>query len=199
MNILLRLVALTTIVWGCSVAAEAGTIGFRGPRPKAMIPWEYVFDVNGVEYEVESTARAYMAVYVTDDEPIEVRTHASGGGWQQTDVEELIGFHDGSRFKIVTYPSIRLFPRIYTQVYRWVGDSVGDNFGFNAQTEEYVDLVKSGIIDPVKVVRTALQDAASVAGLIITTEASIAEAPKKDAPAGGMPGGGMGGMGGMDF
>ena len=74
-----------------------------------------------------------------------------------------------------------------------------DNFGFNAQTEEYVDLVKAGIIDPVKVVRTALQDAASVAGLIITTEASIAEAPKKDAGGGGMPGGGMGGMGGMDF
>jgi chaperonin GroEL len=77
-------------------------------------------------------------------------------------------------------------------------ESKDDNFGFNAQTEEYVDLVKAGIIDPVKVVRTALQDAASVAGLIITTEASIAEAPKKDA-GGGMPGGGMGGMGGMDF
>ncbi|MBX3429462.1 MAG: chaperonin GroEL [Hyphomonadaceae bacterium] len=74
-----------------------------------------------------------------------------------------------------------------------------DNYGFNAQTEEYVDLVKEGIIDPVKVVRTALQDAASVAGLIITTEASIAEAPKKEAAGGGMPGGGMGGMGGMDF
>ncbi|WP_395644792.1 chaperonin GroEL [Terricaulis sp.] len=75
-------------------------------------------------------------------------------------------------------------------------DSKDDNFGFNAQTEEYVDMVKAGIIDPVKVVRTALQDAASVAGLIITTEASIAEAPKKPAP-GGAPGGGMGGMGGM--
>jgi chaperonin GroEL len=78
-------------------------------------------------------------------------------------------------------------------------ESKDDNYGFNAQTEEYVDLVKAGIIDPVKVVRTALQDAASVAGLIITTEASIAEAPKKDSGGGGMPGGGMGGMGGMDF
>ncbi|MBL8538147.1 MAG: chaperonin GroEL [Hyphomonadaceae bacterium] len=80
-------------------------------------------------------------------------------------------------------------------------DSKDDNFGFNAQTEEYVDMVKSGIIDPVKVVRTALQDAASVAGLIITTEATIAEAPKKDkgGAGGGMPGGGMGGMGDMDF
>ncbi|MEL6280923.1 MAG: chaperonin GroEL, partial [Pseudomonadota bacterium] len=71
--------------------------------------------------------------------------------------------------------------------------------GYNAQTEEYVDMISTGIIDPAKVVRTALQDAASVAGLLITTEAMVAEAPKKDAsPAGGMPDmGGMGGMGGM--
>ena len=73
-------------------------------------------------------------------------------------------------------------------------------FGFNAQTEEYGDLVKMGVIDPAKVVRTALQDAASVAGILITTEAAVADAPKKTAPAaGGMPGGGMGGMGDMDF
>jgi len=73
-------------------------------------------------------------------------------------------------------------------------------FGFNAQTEEYVDLVQAGVIDPAKVVRTALQDAASVSGLLITTEAAIVEAPKKGgAAAGGMPGGGMGGMGDMDF
>jgi chaperonin GroEL len=71
-------------------------------------------------------------------------------------------------------------------------------FGYNAQTEEYGDLVKLGIIDPTKVVRTALQDAASVAGLLITTEAIVTELPKKDAPP--LPGGGgMGGMGGMDF
>jgi chaperonin GroEL len=72
-------------------------------------------------------------------------------------------------------------------------------FGFNAQTEQYVDLVADGVIDPAKVVRTALQDAASVAGILITTEAAVAEAPKKDAPAPAMPGGGMGGRGGMDF
>ncbi len=72
-------------------------------------------------------------------------------------------------------------------------------FGFNAQTEEYVDMVKAGVIDPAKVVRTALQDAASVAGLLITTEAAIVEAPKKGGQGGGMPGGGMGGMGDMDF
>ena len=67
-------------------------------------------------------------------------------------------------------------------------------FGFNAQTEEYVDLVAAGVIDPTKVVRTALQDAASVAGLMITTEAAVAEAPKKDAGARQMAGGGMGDM-----
>ena len=75
-------------------------------------------------------------------------------------------------------------------------------FGFNAQTDEYVDMIKAGIVDPAKVVRTALQDAASVAGLLITTEAMIAEAPKKEAGhshGGGGMGGGMGGMGGMDF
>ncbi|ASY55453.1 MULTISPECIES: chaperonin GroEL [Sinorhizobium] len=71
-----------------------------------------------------------------------------------------------------------------------------DDFGYNAQTGEYGDMIAMGIIDPVKVVRTALQDAASVAGLLVTTEAMIAELPKKDAPA--MPGG-MGGMGGMDM
>jgi chaperonin GroEL len=70
------------------------------------------------------------------------------------------------------------------------------NYGFNAQTEEYVDMLGAGIVDPAKVVRVALQDAASIAGLLITTEAMIAEAPKKEsAPA--MPGGG--GMGGMDY
>ncbi|MBQ1541736.1 chaperonin GroEL [Caulobacter sp. CCUG 60055] len=67
-------------------------------------------------------------------------------------------------------------------------------FGFNAQTEQYVDLVADGVIDPAKVVRTALQDAASVSGLLITTEAGIVEAPKKNAPAPAMPGGGMGDM-----
>jgi chaperonin GroEL len=70
-------------------------------------------------------------------------------------------------------------------------------YGYNAQTGEYGDLMKLGIIDPTKVVRTALQDAASVAGLVITTEAIVVEAPKKESPA--MPGGGMGGMGGMDY
>ncbi|MCI5043962.1 MAG: chaperonin GroEL [Aquisalinus sp.] len=72
------------------------------------------------------------------------------------------------------------------------------SFGFNAQTDEFTDLIAAGIVDPAKVVRTALQDAASVAGLLITTEAMIAEAPKKDAAAPAMPDmGGMGGMGGM--
>jgi chaperonin GroEL len=82
-----------------------------------------------------------------------------------------------------------------------VMENASNTYGFNAQTEEYGDLVASGVIDPAKVVRTALQDAASIAGLLITTEAAIVEAPKKasGAGAGGMPGGGMGGMGDMDF
>jgi chaperonin GroEL len=71
-------------------------------------------------------------------------------------------------------------------------------FGFNAQTEEYGDMFKFGVIDPAKVVRTALQDAASIAGLLITTEAMVADRPSKEGSGGGMPDmGGMGGMGGM--
>ena len=74
------------------------------------------------------------------------------------------------------------------------------NHGYNAQSDKYEDLVKAGIIDPTKVVRTALQDAASVAGLLVTTEAMIADKPeKKDAPMPGGDMGGMGGMGGMGF
>ena len=77
------------------------------------------------------------------------------------------------------------------------------SFGFDAQKLDYVDMVKAGIIDPTKVVRTALQDAASVAGLMITTEAIITDKPDDNKPAAGGPGGGMGGMGGgmgdMDF
>ena len=72
------------------------------------------------------------------------------------------------------------------------------NFGFNAQTEEYEDLIKAGVIDPTKVVRTALQNAASVASLLLTTEAMVAEKPEAKGDGGGMPAGGMpGGMGGM--
>jgi chaperonin GroEL len=71
------------------------------------------------------------------------------------------------------------------------------NWGFDAQSGEFKDLVKAGIIDPTKVVRVALQHAASVSGLLVTTEAMIAERPEKKAPVGGAPGGGMGGMGGM--
>ena len=79
-----------------------------------------------------------------------------------------------------------------------VRESSDKNFGFNAQTEEYGDMFAFGVIDPAKVVRTALEDAASVAGLLITTEAAVSEVPEDKPAAGGMPGG-MGGMGGMDF
>ena len=77
-------------------------------------------------------------------------------------------------------------------------DQADTNFGYDAQKGEFTDLVAAGIIDPVKVVRTALQDAASIAGLLITTEAMIAEKPEKKAAPGGMPGG-MGGMDDMGF
>jgi chaperonin GroEL len=76
-------------------------------------------------------------------------------------------------------------------------ENKSETFGFDAQTENYVDLVDKGIVDPAKVVRAALQDAASVAGLLVTTEAMVAELPKKQSPMPAMPGGG--GMGGMDY
>jgi chaperonin GroEL len=87
----------------------------------------------------------------------------------------------------------------------WEGSIVLDRiknnkgaYGFNAAKEEFEDLIKAGIVDPTKVVRTALQNAASVAGLLLTTEAMVAEKPEdKTAAPPGMPPGGMGGMGGM--
>ena len=77
-------------------------------------------------------------------------------------------------------------------------ENASASYGFNAQTEEYVDMIQAGVIDPAKVVRAALQNAASVASLLITTEAAITDAPKKGGSAPSMPGGG-GGMGDMDF
>ena len=77
-------------------------------------------------------------------------------------------------------------------------ESTDTNYGYDAQKNEFTDMVKSGIIDPVKVVRSALQFAASVAGLLVTTEAMVAEKPEKKAPQ-MQGGGGMGGMGDMDF
>src|ERR1700723_33625 len=78
-------------------------------------------------------------------------------------------------------------------------ENKSQTFGFDAQTEQYVDMLSAGIVDPTKVVGVALQDAASVAGLMVTTEAMVAERPKADAPAMPGGGGGMGGMGGMDY
>jgi len=78
-------------------------------------------------------------------------------------------------------------------------DQKSSTYGYNAQTEEYVDLIEAGIVDPTKVVRIALQNAASVAALLVTTEAMIADRPKKDAGPAMPGGGGMGGMGDMDY
>jgi chaperonin GroEL len=78
-------------------------------------------------------------------------------------------------------------------------ENKSETFGFDAQSENYVDMFDKGIVDPAKVVRAALQDAASVAGLLVTTEAMVAELPKEKPAMPAMPGGGMGGMGGMDY
>jgi chaperonin GroEL len=107
---------------------------------------------------------------------------------------------------------VRIVQKALEEPLRWIADNAGADgsvvldkvkngkgaFGFNAAAEEFEDLVKAGIVDPTKVVRTALQDASSVAGLLITTEAMVAEVPKKQSPP-MMPPGGGGGMGGMDF
>ena len=85
-------------------------------------------------------------------------------------------------------------------VYHKVAESKDINYGYNAATDEYGDMLKMGILDPTKVTRIALQNAASIAGLMITTEAMIAELPKdEEKMSGGGMGGGMGGMGGMDM
>jgi len=109
---------------------------------------------------------------------------------------------------------IKIVLRALEEPLRWIVANAGDepsvvlnkvvegkgNFGYNAQTSQYGDLMEMGVVDPTKVARCALQNAASVAGLILTTDAMVAEAPKEDAGHGGHGhGGGMGGMGGMDM
>jgi chaperonin GroEL len=109
---------------------------------------------------------------------------------------------------------IKIVARALEEPMRWIAANAGDepsvvmnkvaegkgNFGYNAQTGQYGDLVEMGVLDPTKVTRYALQNAASVAGLILTTDAMVAELPKDEhAHGGGMGGGGMGGMGGMDM
>ena len=85
-------------------------------------------------------------------------------------------------------------PRAWARDRRQILEKDQYAYGFDAQNSEYVNLVSKGIIDPTKVVRAALQNAASIAGLLITTEAMVAERPRKDSGAPAMPGGGMGGM-----
>jgi len=106
---------------------------------------------------------------------------------------------------------VRIVRRALEDPLRWIANNAGwegsivldkvknnkGSFGFNAASEEFEDLMKAGIVDPTKVVRTALQNASSVAGLLLTTEAMVAEKPEEKAPPAMPPGGGMGGMGGM--
>jgi chaperonin GroEL len=109
---------------------------------------------------------------------------------------------------------IKIVARALEEPLRWIAANAGDepsvvvnkvlegkgNYGYNAQTGEYGDMVETGVLDPTKVARCALQNAASVAGLILTTDAMVAESPKEDSGGGGGHGhGGMGGMGGMDM
>ncbi len=104
--------------------------------------------------------------------------------------------------KAILYPARQIAENSGTDGSIVVGkllDSSDTNFGYDAQKGEFTDMIRAGIIDPTKVVRHALQDAASVAGLLITTEAMVAEKPEPKAAPGMPPGGGMGGMGGMDF
>ena len=109
---------------------------------------------------------------------------------------------------------VELVRKALVEPLRWIATNAGhdgsivvervkegkDAYGFNAQTEQFEDMIPAGVIDPKKVVRCALQNAASVSSLLITTEAMVAEKPEKEPPPampGGMPPGGMGGMGGM--
>ncbi len=104
--------------------------------------------------------------------------------------------------KAILYPARQIAENSGTDGSIVVGkllDSSDTNFGYDAQKGEFTDMIRAGIIDPTKVVRHALQDAASVAGLLITTEAMVAEKPEPKSAPGMPPGGGMGGMGGMDF
>ncbi len=104
--------------------------------------------------------------------------------------------------KAILYPARQIAENSGTDGSIIVGkllDSKDPNYGYDAQKGEFTDMIRAGIIDPTKVVRHALQDAASVAGLLITTEAMVAERPEPKGPPAMPPGGGMGGMGGMDF
>ena len=94
---------------------------------------------------------------------------------------------------------MRTRPHGFGDVVGKLTDKGDPNFGYDAQLGDYKDMVAAGIIDPTKVVRVALQDAASVAGLLITTEGMVADRPEPKGAAGMPPGGGMGGMGGMDY
>jgi chaperonin GroEL len=124
----------------------------------------------------------------------------------------LDGLEDGLREQDQK-AGVKVIRRAVEEPLRWIAQNAGIDgaividkvangkgpFGFNAQSEEYEDLMKAGVIDPTKVVRSALQNAASVASLLLTTEAMIADKPEKKKGMPGMPPGGMGGMGDMDM
>jgi chaperonin GroEL len=136
-----------------------------------------------------------------------------GGGVALLRARTALDGLDGSISDQDQRAGIKVVRRAVEEPLRWIAQNAGidgsividkvasgkGSFGFNAQTEEYEDLMKSGVIDPTKVVRSALQNAASVASLLLTTEAMVAEKPEKKKSMSGMPPGGMGGMGDMDM
>jgi chaperonin GroEL len=115
---------------------------------------------------------------------------------------------DGLKLQGDQAVGVQIIRRALEEPMRWIASNAGEegsivvakvrqasgDEGFNAATDSYEDLVKAGVIDPVKVVRSALQNAASIASLLLTTEALVAEIPEEKKEAPGMPGGGMGGM-----
>ena len=154
-------------------------------------------------YEFEQLAKLEAKNRGLADLPLALIPHPLGGIREDEVLKKAEGAVEIVR-KALSYPARQIVINAGEDGSVIVGKILEKDqyaYGFDSQTGEYGDLVKKGIIDPTKVVRVAIQNAASVAALLITTEAMVAEVPKKNVGAGGMPpgGGGMGGMGGMDF
>src|SRR6267142_424315 len=204
------------------IKMENVTIAMLGRAKKVMIDKENTTIVNGagkkadiearvnqIKAQIEETTSDY------DREKLQERLAKPGGGVALLRASEQLRrvktANDDQKTGVEIVRKALSFPARQIAINAGEDGSVivgkileNDSYayGFDSQTGEYVNLISKGIIDPTKVVRVAIQNAASVAALLITTEAMVAEAPKKNAGAGaGMPpgGGGMGGMGGMDF
>src|SRR6266851_3225096 len=198
---------------------ESVTINMLGRARKVVIDKENTTIVNGagkkkdiearvgqIKAQIEETTSDY------DREKLQERLAKPGGGVALLRAKKAVGRIHNDNPDVQA--GINIVLKALEAPVRQIAENAGvegsivvgkilenktETFGFDAQTEEYVDMVAKGIIDPAKVVRTALQDAASVAALLVTTEAMVAELPKEAAPPMHGGGGGMGGMGGMGF